>query len=516
MVPGFNPYFMNIIRFILYTVAILSVFGCNTNKDTNGHLHDEGGGHVNIEDTDKEPVVLSYTLFSDDYELFVEFPALVVGKVSAFAAHFTELKSYKPVTQGKVTASIIKDGKGIRHSVEVPASPGIFRPVLQPKQTGIYELVFEMENENGISKFELEEIEVFANSGEAVRSDDAIESEAGITYLKEQAWKTEFRTKEVKEQVFYSVINTSARVKSQPQSEIKLNAQSAGIVDLVSVLGESVKKGDLLALITSAGIENNLTIKFTQYHIEFEKSKNDFIRTKPLAKNQVISQKEFLEIRSRYMQDSVNYFQMAKNISQNGLKVLAPFDGYISEITVSNGEYVENGQLVLTMSNEKQILIEAYVNQSDYQKVRNIFDAHFSLPSGSKTVTLSELKGKVRSSNAFVNNTSTRIPVTFSAINNGMLFPGMYLEAFLMAGKHDHALVIPISSVIEEQGHFYVFVQMSGESYNKRQIEIANNDGIEVEATAGLYPGERIVEKGAYQIKLASLAGDLPLHGHTH
>lgn len=61
-----------------------------------------------------------------------------------------------------------------------------------------------------------------------------------------------------------------------------------------------------------------------------------------------------------------------------------------------------------------------------------------------------------------------------------------------------------------------MFVQTGGESFEKRQVELANNDGVLTEIISGLSIGERIVTKGAFQIKLAAMSGDLPIHGHTH
>lgn len=55
-------------------------------------------------------------------ELFVEFPVLVVGQTSRFAAHFTEMDQHQAVKEGSVTVSLIKAGKGIRHTVEAPSS----------------------------------------------------------------------------------------------------------------------------------------------------------------------------------------------------------------------------------------------------------------------------------------------------------------------------------------------------------------------------------------------------------
>lgn len=507
---------MNYIKILLYSAALIFFSGCTFNQGSHGHTHDVIGGHGDHEPHEHEEVMMSFTFFTSDFEFFVEFPPLVVGQTGTFIAHFTELADYKPVTQGRLTVSIIKDGKGLRHSVESPVSPGIFKPSLQPKEAGIYRLVFEKTGEKGALTFEIPEIEVFPDSHKAAHAIPSTVTGDATIFLKEQAWNTEFMTMEVLKQSFHSVIKTSARVKNHHQFTRVLTANLAGLVNIFVVNGESVQTGDLLATVTSSGIENNISIKLYEFRIAFERSKADYARTKPLAEKQAISQKEFLEILSRYKQDSILYSQMAKIVSENGLKIIAPFDGYVSEITVSGGEFIEAGKSVITVSNKKQLLIEAFVNQSDFQRVNSIFDAHFRLPGNNKTLTLSEINGKVSAANAFVNEAATRIPVIFSVNNTGILIPGMFIEAFLMTEKKYDVLVVPLSSIIEEQGFYYVFVQTGGESFIKRPVKLANNDGLNVEILTGLNQGERIVSKGAFQIKLAAMAGDLPLHGHTH
>jgi RND family efflux transporter MFP subunit len=497
-------------------ILLATLFIACSNNNQGGHTHDTIGGHAAHDDHGHEVGALSYTLFANDYELFVEFPALTVGQTSAFAAHFTQLSTYKPVAEGKLTVSIVKGDKGIRHSVDAPSSPGIFRPALQPKEAGTYKLIFELVSSIGNVTFEILQIQVYDNADEAAHASEEEACGDEISYLKEQAWKTDFATEEVAFKPFYSVIHTSAKVSGQPQSSVAVNAQAEGQINLLAVVGQSVKKGDLLAVVSGSGIENNINIKLKESKIAFEKSKADFNRSKPLATKQVVSQKDFLQIESQYKQDSLRYYQLANQVSQNGLKITSPIDGFVSKVNVSNGQFVNNGAVVLNVTNRNQLLIEAFVNQSDFQKVSGIYDANFTFADGKESITLTELNGKVTSKNAFVNENTTRIPVSFSALNNGKLMPGMYLEAFLKTGKKDKALVIPLSAIIEEQGQYYVFVQTGGESFVKRQIEITNNDGIFTEITSGLTVGDRIVTKGAYQIKLAAMAGDLPLHGHTH
>jgi membrane fusion protein, heavy metal efflux system len=198
------------------------------------------------------------------------------------------------------------------------------------------------------------------------------------------------------------------------------------------------------------------------------------------------------------------------------LRITAPANGFITRMNVENGQFVEAGSPVISISNQNELLIETYVNQSDFQRVNGIFDANFKLPRHNQIISLREINGRVRSKNAFVYENAFRIPVTFSVSNNEMLMPGMFLEAFLFTGQKEDAIVVPFTSVIEEHGHYYVFVQAGGESFLKRQVYLAGNDGKNVEIQSGLTSGDRIVTKGAYQIKLAGLSGDLPIHGHTH
>lgn len=496
--------------------VLIGLFTACNSDHSGGHTHDISGGHEEHDDHEHEEGTSSYTLFANDYELFVEFPTLVVGQVSDFAAHFTRLSTYKPVSEGKLTISIAQGNRGIHHSVEAPSSPGIFRPALQPKEAGIYRMLFELESPSGNVRFEIAEIQVFANAEEAAHATKEYANEDKISYLKEQAWKADFATQEVSLQPFYSVIHTSARVKGQPQSSVSLNAPAEGQVNLMAVVGQMVRKGELLAVIKSYGLENSLDARQNEFRIAFGKSRADYLRTKPLVESQVLSQKDFLHIEAQYMQDSLRYFQLANQVSENGLKVISPIEGFVSRIDIGNGQIVGKSSAIMHISSTNQLLIEAYVNQSDFQKVSGVFDANFSFAGNNEAIKLEEINGKLTSNTVFVHENATRIPVTFSAQSNGRLMPGMFLEAFLKTGKREQALVVPLSSLIEEQGQYFVFVQTGGESFVKRQVELANNDGVLTEITSGLSVGERIVTKGAYQIKLAAMSGDLPLHGHTH
>ena len=92
---------------------------------------------------------------------------------------------------------------------------------------------------------------------------------------------------------------------------------------------------------------------------------------------------------------------------------------------------------------------------------------------------------------------------------------GVVVEVFLQSGSRP-TLVIPVSALLEEQGIFYAYVQTEGESFQKRELKLGASDGIHVEVISGIREGERVVTKGAYQIKLSTASGTLPAHGHEH
>lgn len=109
------------------------------------------------------------------------------------------------------------------------------------------------------------------------------------------------------------------------------------------------------------------------------------------------------------------------------------------------------------------------------------------------------------------------IPLYFEINNHPDLSPGAMVEVFLMTQANTKRLTVPVSAVLEEMGSYVTFVQKSAESYEKQVVEIGVNDGKVVEILSGLSLNDKVVTKGALQVKLASMAGTVDPHaGHNH
>lgn len=461
---------------------------------------------------------VSYTLYSDKLELFVEFKPLVVGETSRFAAHFTVLGEYfKSLDEGKVMVTVSENGT---IAVDGPSSPGIFRPEIKPVKAGNnYSITFEVFTKDFTDKIVIEGITVYPDIQTAISSQSEEPEGNEIPYLKEQAWKVEFANQEVKKQVFFYSIRTTGQILTPPSDEAVISAKAGGIVSFNGnsyLSGMQVFKGENLFSITGSSLnEENISTKILEARFNFEKAKVDYERASELVKDKIISEKEFNIIQNNYNIARTLYNSITNNYSPNGVRIYTPISGFLRTINVKQGEYVETGQTLAVVSKNNRLLLKADLSQKYFDIINNINSANFKTPDG-KTYTTEELNGAYILHGRNTGQDNLLLPVNFEIDYRNELIPGTFVEVYLKTTRIPDAIVIPVSSLIEEQGVFYVYVQTSGEGFEKREVTITGSDGLLVQVLSGIEEGERVVTKGAYQIKLASLSGAMPVHGHEH
>jgi len=235
-----------------------------------------------------------------------------------------------------------------------------------------------------------------------------------------------------------------------------------------------------------------------------------------LVKDNIVSQRDFLDTKAIYETEQANYNNLSRNYQSGGQKVVSPISGFVKNIMVAEGQYVAVGQLIASVSQNRSLVLKAEVSQKYFSKLPLISSANFKTAYDNKTYSIESMNGKLLSFGKSNDANTLFIPVTFSFENKGEVVPGSLVEVYLKLQAFDGALVIPVSSLIEEQGIFYAYVQTAGESFVKRELKLGGSDGINIQVLTGLNEGERVVTKGGYQIKLATASGAIPLHGHAH
>jgi len=494
---------------ILISVGLL--FACNSDRIDHGHEHDEGGMEA-----------MAFTLYSDKTEIFVEFQPLITGANTKFAAHFTLLGEYfKPLTEGTVTVSLIVNNQGIKQTANTPSVPGIYRLALQPKVSGIGDLVFDIQTKEFSDQHIIKNVTVYPDEKTAV-NEHSVNAESGgdINYLKEQAWKVEFANSRVVRQKFNSVIKTSGQILSAPGDEMIVSAKSAGIVRFAgnkSLVGSVVSAGTPLFTITGGDLgENNLDVTIQQAKANYEKAKMDFERSSELVKDKIISEKEFQQDKLNYENSRSAYNMLSKGYSGTGQKVYTTMDGFIRNILVTEGQFVSAGTPLAIISKNSKLILQANVSQKYYDLLPLIASANFKTNNANGFISTETAGGKLIAYGKSTAAGSPFIPITFEINSVPGIIPGSVAEVYLKLNELQNSIVIPVTSLIEEQGSFFVYVQTAGESFQKREIKTGGSDGLNIEVLSGISEGERVVTKGAYQIKLFTASGALPAHGHEH
>ena len=403
---------------------------------------------------------------------------------------------------------------------------GILREIaveLSPEQVGRGVLSFIIELEEKTYEINIPEIRIFASSHKAIHwADEQSPSSTNVSsFTKEQSWKMDFKTEMPRLEKFGSIIKTTALIKPCVAGEAIISSKSNGVIDLQSKHlsnGLEVRKKESLLVVSGKGLaSNNSSVRFVEAKNNFEKAKQNYFRLKELEKDKLITRSELLKAKNEYENTKVVFNNLERNFSLSGQLVYSPIDGFINKLFVNNGEYVEAGHPLLSITKNQRLVLSADVQQKYASILPLIRTANIKSIHNNKVYTLEDLNGEILSYGKSANTNNYMLPIELEVDNTDDFVSGGFVEVFLKAESLSPKLTVPISALIEEQGNFFVYVQINPELFEKREVKTGVGDGFRIEILAGLKREERIVSKGAVIVKLSQVTGSLDAHsGHVH
>jgi len=494
-----------------------------------GHEHGEGththDDHSHGDEThaphgpELEP--LSFTIWTGKSELFVEFPPLIVGQESRFAAHFSEMTNFKAIQSGEVTIQLREGAQTVKeNSVAAPSSPGIFRPAITPDKEGVYHLDFFLKTASFLDTITIYDLSVYPTESLAMAANPSQPEGDEVSFLKEQAWKIDFAVQQVTRQPIREVIHTSGEIQPVKGDEKIIAAKSSGIVFFKSKNlqeGRDVRAGESLFSISSKGLmQSNMEEKFQVTKARVDKAKADLDRAEDLVKDQIIGQKEYERRKMEYSIAQAQFKTLTGSYNAAGQSVAATMSGIIKNVMVSDGQFVEEGTPLIEITNNRRLILQAEVSQTYLPKLRMIKSANFKTAYQKEVQSIEDYNGRLISYGKVIEHGSSFIPVLFELDNLHELIPGSYVELFLLTNPIEKELVVSKAALMQDYSLNYVYVQTGGESFEKREVKLGVDDGVNVQILSGITEGEWVVTEGAYQIKMASMSSTIPAHGHEH
>jgi len=516
------------------TVLVLLLSACGHGHDEKGgHPHDDKGGHADEAALPGQSV----TRWTERTELFMEFPPLIVGKETRFAAHVTEMPSFNAVTAGSASIRLKMAGASpLEGSVPEPASPGIFRPLITPTKAGTCELEMSIASPQLTDSFVIGPCEVYATEAAARAAlKEEPEPPGRITYLKEQAWKTEFATVAVAERDLQEGVRATGEIRPVSGLEAQLTAPSAGRVSLASpapILGMPVNKDQVLATIAprvTGGIDRStLGADVGAYEAEASAARVELERAQRLVTAQAAPPKSVDEAATRLKiaearlagaRGRLGQFEAGARGTGGGrvFQVRAPADGTLVSIEAASGQGVEEGQKLFTVIDLDRVWLVAKVFEADVPRVEGAQSAWFTIDGYEQPFTVDPSNGKLVTVGRVVDPQTRTVPVIFEVANTaGKLRIGNFTKTVIATGAPRKARAIPDAAIVEDGGRSVAYVMVEGEAFERRPLRLGIRANGWTEVLEGLATGERVVTKGAYEIKLASSSGAVPAHGHAH
>jgi len=180
---------------------------------------------------------------------------------------------------------------------------------------------------------------------------------------------------------------------------------------------------------------------------------------------------------------------------------------------------VHSDAAVFTILNTDTVLIEAQIPEADLGRLGSSHGATYETSDvpGTFAPILDNGGGRLVYLGTSVDPKPRTVPLVYEAPNpNGRLRIGMTLNVYVETAQVEKALVVPVSALVDEDGRASAFVQVAGETFEKRDLTLGIRDGEFVQVLSMVAEGERVVTKGAYAIRLASVSATIPAHGHAH
>ena len=336
----------------------------------------------------------------------------------------------------------------------------------------------------------------------------------GIAFTRQQAEAAGLVVEKVEEEPFYGVIKTAGHLQAPLGNEVMVVATSAGVLYYTQpslVEGQAVGEGKAFAAISAKELQDGDPLLKTK--LAYETAKAEYERAERLVGDKIISTKEYEQIRLRYETAKTTYEGQAKRMTEKGALLVSPIAGYVKQLLVANGSHVEVGQPVAVVTQTRRLQLVAEVSERDFSQLPKVSKAHFIPTYSDKLYKTEELNGKLLAYGRTA--VGAFVPVTFEVDNVGDLLAGSYAEVYLLTQPESGVVSLPLTALTEEQGLYFVYVQVCAEEFEKREVHPGRRNGERVEILRGLQHGERVVTQGAYQVKLASMSTAIP-HGHSH
>ncbi|MFA7381431.1 MAG: efflux RND transporter periplasmic adaptor subunit [Bacteroidia bacterium] len=311
-----------------------------------------------------------------------------------------------------------------------------------------------------------------------------------ITIEKKQQQLAGIKTDTVKFQNIFSASTILGTVAIDEEQVTTISSRVKGRLDklYIKTSGEYIRKGNPVYAIYS----EQLFADEKEFLVLSENKINSNAENKLL--NDMLSASKNKLLLWGLSEKQIEELEKNKSASPQ-IVFYAQTEGYVTEILVKEGAYVEEGTLLIKLTALNQVWIDAQVYSNEIEKISgsNSFQVF------SETYPDEIYTGRLVFSNPSVEN-GRKVQLLRLKVDNSKnkLIPGMMVYVSPKQNSKP-VLAVPKSAVLLEKMKT-VWVLAHNNTFEQRMVETGAENKFWIEILSGLKDGETVVTEGAYLI----------------
>jgi RND family efflux transporter MFP subunit len=291
-------------------------------------------------------------------------------------------------------------------------------------------------------------------------------------------------------------LSTVAQVEQAETELASVSARVSGRIDklFVDFTGQPVRRGQEIALIYSPEIFSTAE----EYRLALENRKRLGSGAEPQAisgaEDLVAAARRRLELWGLTTQQIDGIASSPK--PQIDLSIYSPANGIVTERKVTEGQYVNAGESLYTLSDLSTVWVKAELYQPDIATIRVGQPAEISwdVPSGST-------HGRVAFVDPMLNAQTRTASVRIQVANPKMrLRPGMFVNVKFAIPEGNDMLAVPRSAVVDTGTRKIVYMSTGHGNFEGREVHLGQPSDQYYPVLTGLKAGDRVVAQGNFLI----------------
>lgn len=357
------------------------------------------------------------------------------------------------------------------------------------------------------------------------------ESEDEVVLTNTQIEKIALQFGKLEQKSLNSTLKVNGILELPPQNEADVSALAAGKILSIKVRpGEYVKRGAPLAV-----LQNPEFIEWQQAYLEAKGEllfvEKEYIRQKDLVAQEIAPQKQFEKISSERAVLQAKLQGLSARLKVLSLPVpehaddqlittstlRSPMEGYVRDIKVNTGVYVEPPQALFEIVDNRHLHIDFLMFEKDLASVQVGQIINFNLQSNPKHL----MQAKVFSIGKAINQKDRSISIHAEIQDETSgLIPGMYVEGRIIL-ENETVTALPEEAITMDNGLHYIFVKedVHGAEVHFKKVPvvlgISDFGYVEIKSMENIAAQAEIALKGAYFLMAQSKKGEAE-EGHEH